>query len=81
MSTLAIFVRKIKNNKTKWIHILLFVFIDYGTLFLGGAVFYKYWGEIYINYSQWSTTKQIHALLGVILLVVMTIQHIVGVAL
>jgi hypothetical protein len=44
MATLAIFARKIKNNTTKWIHILLFVIIDYGTLFLGGAVFYKYWG-------------------------------------
>jgi hypothetical protein len=79
-ATFGIAIRGLKNKYTKWTHILIFVLIDYITLFLGGGVIYKYWGDLLSNFKNWSVLTQIHAILGVLFVGVVMVQHVVGVA-
>ena len=66
LSTFGIAIRGIKGRATKWTHILIFVIIDYITLFLGAGVIYRSWGNISKNFYSSSLLTQIHSILGVV---------------
>ena len=78
MSTVAISIRYIKGKPTKLIHAALFIIIDYATLYLGAGVIYRYWGKISTSFFKWSLLKQAHAVFGIILVVAIFVQHIMG---
>lgn len=78
LSTFAICIRSYKGATTKWVHVIVFVIIDYTTLFLAGGVIYRYWGRLYSEFSGWSLIQQIHAIGGSIFVLVMVVQHSIG---
>lgn len=80
-ATLAIAVRSIKGRASKWTHGIIFSAIDYITLFLGGGVLYKYWGQIYHEFFSWSFLKQVHAVAGVLFISFVMFQHVTGIIL